>query len=152
MRGRGRWKLMSAEGVSLILGVLAVAAGAALIWFFGHRADARRADRFPDRPFLEPGALWRKLYRKNEVSLESVEVALRLVSDATTIPAGKLRPTDRFAVELAPERGWEFDDGLAEIAWYLEAKSKGSSEGLQTVDDLIRLLDQLNRRSDPQTV
>lgn len=134
---------MSAEGITVAVAILVLAAGAALIWLFGRRADAQRASRFPARALLDPGELWRDFYRESDVSLESVETALRLVSEATTVPAGKIRPTDRFAVELAPERGWEFDDGLAEIAWYVESKSKGSSEGLETVDDLIHLLDRL---------
>lgn len=141
---------MSAEEIIVALGILVIAAGAALVWLFGRRAEARRANRFPERPLLEPAELWRDFYRDSEVSLASVETALRLVSEATNVPAGKPRPTDRFATELAPDRGSEFDDGLAEVAWYVESKSKGSSEGLETVDDLIRLLDRLEPRRDAQ--
>lgn len=138
---------MPTEGITLSVAIVVLTAGAALVWFFGRRVDARRASRFPERPLLNPGELWRDFYRESAVSRESVETALRLVSEATTVPAGKIRPTDRFAAELAPETGWEFDDGLAEIAWYVESKSKGSSEGLETVDDLIRLLNRLEHEA-----
>lgn len=143
---------MSAEGLLLATGLLVVLASAVLVWFFGKRADARRAGRFSERPFLEAAQIWRDAYRETEVSLDSVEAALRLVSEATEVPAGKIRPADRFAVELKPERGWEFDDGLAEISWYVEARGRGNSTSLETVDDLIRLLDRLEHRDKPQTL
>lgn len=139
---------MSQVGMLWLMIVLVVAGGA-LTWYFGKQADAKRVSRFGERASLESDQFWRDFYPRREVTLESVVEALRLVSDSTEVPPGKLRPTDRFAVELAPERGWEFDDGLAEIAWYVESKSKGSSEGLETVDDLIRLLDRLERRREP---
>lgn len=130
---------------------LVLAVGAALVWLLGRRAEARRTTRFAARPDLDPARIWRDFYSDGEASLASVETALRLVGEATTVPAGKLRPTDRFAVELAPERGWEFDDGLSEIAWYLESKSKGSGRELETVDDLVRLLDRPDNISDYRT-
>lgn len=137
---------MSQVGMLWLMIVLVVAGGA-LTWYFGKRADAKRVSRFRERASLETDQFWRDFYPGREVTLESVVEALRLVSDTTEVQPGKLRPTDRFTVELAPERGWEFDDGLAEIAWYVESKSKGSSEGLETVDDLIRLLDRLEHQA-----
>ena len=41
--------------------------------------------------------------------------ALRVYGHSVAIiwyPNGKLCPPDRFEVELAPTKGWEFDDGL----------------------------------------
>lgn len=142
---------MFAGSLYLALALLVTLAGAALVWFSGKRAEARRAARFSERPLLEPAAIWRDIYHEREVSLHSVETALRLVSEATDVPVGKIRPADRFAVELAPERGWEFDDGLAEISWYVESRSKGSSADLETVDNLIRLLGRLEERGESQT-
>ncbi len=44
------------------------------------------------------------------------EVVLELWMEVATIldlPAGKLRPQDRFDAELGPERGWEWGDNIA---------------------------------------
>jgi len=139
---------MSQTGMLWLLIVLMVAGGA-LTWYFGKRADSRRIARFHERATLSFEQFWREFYPGEEVRLESIAEALRLISDATEVAPGKLRPTDRFTAELAPERGWEFDDGLAEVAWYVEWESKGSSAGLETVDDLIRLLDRLEHRPEP---
>jgi hypothetical protein len=141
-----------AEGGFWALGALVVLGSAAVIWFFGRKANAQRVARFQNRANLEPGEFWREFYPEGEVSLQSVEQALRLVSEATEVPPGRLRPEDRFAVELAPERGWEFDDGLAEISWDLEAMKKGSSEGIETVDDLIHRLDDLDHSNARQVL
>lgn len=136
----------------LWLFIILMVAGGALTWYFGKWADTRRIARFQERETLSLSQFWQEFYPSEEIGLESVAEALRLISDATEVATGKLRPTDRFAVELAPERGWEFDDGLAEVAWYVESKSKGSSEGLETVDDLIRVLDRLEHRSKLQVM
>lgn len=133
---------------AMLFGIGVLLASAVLIWFFGRKAEARRADRFSERSAVDPVDLWRARYEESGVSRASVESALRLVSSATGVPVGRIRPEDRFAVELAPERGWEFDDGLAEISWYVESKSKGSSADVETVDDLIRLLDRLEHPQD----
>lgn len=133
------------QEASWLLGVLVVAGASAAIWFFGRKAEALRVARFKNRASLDILEFWSKYYPSGEVSLKSVEEALRLVNEATEVPPGKLRPDDRFAVELAPERGWEFDDGLAEIYWDLEAKKKGASEGIRTVEDLIHRLEDLHQ-------
>ena len=118
------------------MAVVVVAAGA-LIWIFGRRADRLRVARFAERPVLSVERRWEKFYRDRGVSAEAVARALNLIEDALGIPSGKLRPDDRFADELAPENGWEFDDGLADLRWYLEGSRKGSSESVHTVDDFI---------------
>lgn len=138
---------MSGQWIALTAAILVLATAAALVWLLGRSADARRAGRFSERPAVGAAGLWEAFYRENGVYLDSVESALRLISQATTVPEEKLRPGDRFAIELAPERGWECDDGLAEVAWYMESKSKGSSRGIKTVDDLIRVLDHIKHPS-----
>jgi hypothetical protein len=40
---------------------------------------------------------------------------LEIVERESDVPRALIRPTDRFDLELAPEVGWEFDDGVALI-------------------------------------
>jgi hypothetical protein len=118
--------------VTLLAGVL--------LWVLARRAEDRRVGRISGRSSLDAKEIWKEFYEGTTISPESVEAALRLVGDATNLPPGKLRPSDRFADELAPEPGWEFDDGLAQISWYLESLDGRGSEDLYTIDDLIRRL------------
>jgi hypothetical protein len=61
-------------------------------------------------------------------------------------PAGCLRPSDRFDVELAPAKGWEFDDGLGRLTAVAEERlrTRGLDKGLvaqiKSVDDYVRLV------------
>lgn len=67
------------------------------------------------------------------------------IARALNVPAGKLRPTDRFGVELAPDAGWGYDDclGLVEDALREAAARKQvivDLKSLSTVDDCIKAL------------
>lgn len=53
---------------------------------------------------------------------------LDAVARAADIPRGVIRPGDRFDAELAPERGWEFDDGIALLPSVLASEFGGTAE------------------------
>lgn len=61
-----------------------------------------------------------------------------------SVPAGMLRPQDRFSVELAPIKGEEWDSGygilLYEIQQMAKKKNVSIQKKVETVDDCIRLL------------
>ena len=87
----------------VICGIVVAATGAMI------RAKCKR---FSGRKEYNPSDLCRIFFSESLLSRSEVLAVLREVSLATDIPLGKLRPSDRFAVELSPVRGWEFDDGL----------------------------------------
>jgi hypothetical protein len=69
------------------------------------------------------------------------------VSQELGIPAGKLRPSDRFDGELAPAQGNEFDSGVAMLAYDLKLAAKRHRRSLDgnvyTLDDYLRLMNEL---------
>lgn len=122
-----------------------VATFVALIWSLGQGADRRRANRFKDRENWPAKRLWEQSYRESGIPESVVEDALALIEQATGVPAGRLRPEDGFTEILAPEKGWEFDDGIAELRWELEARAKVRGSAVATVDEFIRVLAETRR-------
>jgi hypothetical protein len=118
--------------VSFILGVA--------VWIFGRKADQGRLRRFDERIDLPIKESWEPFCRDSGVPLSVAEDALRIVENATGVSRGKLRPEDRFAEELAPEKGWEFDDGLAELQWELESQTLVGGAEVKTVGDFVKAL------------
>lgn len=126
--------------IGLLLTVL-ISAG-----LLGRRADQRRRQRLSSRESLDDA--WTHYMDHEEVSRESVDIVLKSVTKAIGVAPGKLAPTDRFGVELAPDRGWEYDDGLAEVEWDLRALGLRDLRSAQTLGDLARLVDAHLRASD----
>jgi len=98
-------------------------------WFMIETARMLRQKRarFRTRPELPLDELER-LFSTRTVTRCDLDRFLTRVERATDIPKGKLRPDDRFAVELAPVRGWEFDDGLNLLPLVLQRDFGGSIE------------------------
>ena len=128
------------QAVVLLISVSLVFFLVGFLWFGARKSERRRVDRFGDRADQSASEIWQEYFKERGVSLGVVEEALRLVEEATGVAGGRLRPDDRFTEELAPEKGWEFDDGLAELRWFLESKKKGASEGIFTLDDFVLAL------------
>lgn len=125
-------------------GVLLVAVVALV---FGQRAMARKKRaRLENRTNLGEREFYELFYAGSGIPAEIVCALILEVSNATGIPPGKLRPTDRFASELSPPKGWEFDDCIAHIHWNVASLvRKLRKTGLEipepkitTVDDYIR--------------
>jgi hypothetical protein len=126
----------------LQIGILAlvIALGSIYFLFAGRRADERRRARFAHREDLSFDAFYRQYYQDSDLDADSVQRALDQVAGALNVPIGKLRPDDRFAVELAPQKGWELDDGAGLLGQVV--RNKGAAAGAQqirTLDDFIRV-------------
>jgi hypothetical protein len=121
----------------LVVGI--IVAGGTLFTLSSRRAGLHKAKRLSHRPELSLQEFQEQFYRDSDISPGVLAEALRAIEEATAVPRGQLRPQDRFAEELAPEKGWEFDDGLAELRWELEARGKNRDSVVSTVDDFIRI-------------
>lgn len=101
-----------------------------------------KLSRFAGRATMSPHDLFTTFYEGLGFSEEDVVRILRQVASATEVPIGRLRPQDRFDHELAPVKGWEFDDGLAEITWLVGTEARKARDPrapqIDTLDDLIR--------------
>ncbi|OGL47350.1 MAG: hypothetical protein A2W05_00965 [Candidatus Schekmanbacteria bacterium RBG_16_38_10] len=125
----------------VIFGVVILGSLAGL-WLATRNVKRKRRLPFQDRPDMSEEEFFVTYYRDASITKETICHVLKVVANATEIPATKIRPSDRFDRELAPVRGWEFDDGLAEISWFAKSKMKKAGvrepTQLHTVDDLIR--------------
>jgi hypothetical protein len=117
------------------------AALAVLYWIGARRAHRALADRFANRPTLDFSSFY-QIHYAGKLDRETVEQLLAHVAQELSIPANKLRPSDRFDVELKPARGWEFDSGkgilLVELHKLARAKGKSIDTKLVvTLDDYL---------------
>lgn len=127
----------------ILAGVLVAAA--AIISLCERHNRRRKRIRFEHRESATTGQLATFF---PSIPRDTVEEALGIISIAADVPVGMLRPHDRFDKELAPVRGWEFDDGLAQLEWALKdrAQSKEAMNDLprmETVADFVRAYHQL---------
>jgi hypothetical protein len=134
--------IWSAKAAAVLLAT-AVAVAAAIVW--GAQASKGRRRTLRDRPELSVGEIHASYYADSSISKAVVERALGEISEDLGVPLGKLRPEDRFEVELGPARGWEFDDDLSDLA--ARARHRLAESGalpdvapIRTVDDYIRLV------------
>lgn len=117
--------------------------------YFHHRwLRQRKITRVSTRAPLGPDQFYEKYYASSGLPKRVVLQLLKEVANASDIPVPLLRPEDRFTVELAPIKGWEFDDGLVELSWLTEDREKRFAgkvdlSKIQTVDDYIRTIGQL---------
>jgi hypothetical protein len=70
------------------------------------------------------------------------------------LPPGKLRPDDRFAEELAPPKGWEWDDDIVEVQWAGERRLKRSGikadlSPIKTLGDYVEFFCNLAMQKQP---
>lgn len=131
----------------LILG-LAVTGGV-IAWHFIPRRE--RLKRFENRPELS----WEQIYGEFFAG-KNLPKALALelwseVANSLGLPPGKLRPADRFDIELAPPTGWEFDDDFVVVYWAAERRLKRlglrvEHSNVQTLADYVEFFCKLVER------
>jgi len=68
------------------------------------------------------------LFPDSKLTMDEFTDFITYVERATEIPREYLRPEDRFDGNLAPERGWEFDDGLILLPEVLYRRFGGTVE------------------------
>ncbi|REJ69994.1 MAG: hypothetical protein DWQ31_01890 [Planctomycetota bacterium] len=108
------------------------------------RMKRKKLQRFADRRHLTDDELV-LTFDAEAGSPASVIRFLELVEFETDVPRGRLRRGDRFAVELAPKRGWEYDDGVALLPEILQREFGGEASDYDLVlhPTLGDLLDRL---------
>lgn len=96
------------------------------------------------RDDVSPEVVHREHYASDGLDRDLVVEILTHVAGELRVPVSKLRPTDRFEVELAPARGDAWDSGMGILLLDLQrmAKRRGVRvEGaIVTVDDDVRAM------------
>jgi hypothetical protein len=130
---------MNAGIMTTIIGGL-LTVGGVLAWnFIPHR---RRLARFADREELSADSIYSEFFAANNFPKGLVLELWNEVAGSLRVPPGKLRPTDRFDKELAPVKGWEFDDDTLEVHWAAQRRVKklgvdADISAVQTLRDYV---------------
>jgi len=125
----------------IFIGVLLIAAF--LLWHGTKKAEVKKLQRLADRDSISAEEFYLKYYVNTDLPKNNVISLLEEIAIATEIPKEKIRPNDRFSLELAPEKGWELDDGLfLFLAKWKKLLAKNNLaidfNSINTVDDFIR--------------
>jgi hypothetical protein len=110
-------------------------------------ADKEMLERFSDRKPIDFDEFY-ALHYAGLIDQKLVQELMEHVADELSIPANKLRPDDRFELELKPLTGWEFDSGQNILFIEIDkiAKERGKKVDLNTIrtlDDYIKIMAQL---------
>ena len=118
-----------------------------VLWFLieNWRMLRNKRRRFVHRQALDMGEL-QSLFPDSRLTLDDFTEFLIYVERATDVPKQYLRPEDRFDTQLAPVRGWEFDDGLILLPEVLQRRFGGDLEAYDlttssTLADLLRVVE-----------
>jgi hypothetical protein len=123
---------------AIIAGV--VLAGGLLVWVYVPKK--RRLKRFEYRPELDLDEIYQEFFAAKSLPRDLVCELWKEISEVLHVPAGKLRPDDRFDRELAAPKGWEYDDELSDLQWVAERRLKqiggqGDLSQIKTVGDYV---------------
>lgn len=107
------------------------------------KAMAKSLDPRSREP-LAPDQFYERFYLDSGLDRALVIELLEHVAQEVRIPAERIRPDDRFAVELAPGRGNEWDSGYAillnELASQARRRKRPITNTIATVDDYLRAM------------
>lgn len=131
--------------------------GKRLIQFISGPLQKDRVKRLGERELLSMDDFCSRFYSGEDLPRERILDVLQDLSEALEIPAGKLRPNDRFLVELAPLKNtWgsidDTDFSLMLLTKRLEKKYGVpiDMKAVKTIDDYIRAASSLP--SDPRVI
>jgi hypothetical protein len=105
------------------------------------------AMNFELRDSLSPDEFYERFYASSGLERELVVELLTHLAQELRIPIEKIRPEDRFAVELAPRKGDDWDWGYGLLLYELKSmarrKKKVVSHKIGTVDDYLRAVEEV---------
>jgi hypothetical protein len=127
----------------------------AVIWVWEQKTRRGGRPVYRERPDMSIADLHQRYYSGSKVTVADLEKFLGEISEQLGVAVPRLRPTDRFDKELAPTRGWEFDDPLGALT--LIARRELTANGLDpdlvaniyTVDDYVRIRSGCSSREGP---
>lgn len=130
---------MSATIIATVIGGVVVAGGV-LAWNFG--PERQRNKQFENRPDFSLDQIYSEFFACKNLPKDLVFELWKEVAEPLRVPPGKLRPDDRFGEELAPPKGWEWDDDIVEVQWAGERRLKRSGikadlSAIKTLGDYV---------------
>jgi hypothetical protein len=103
-----------------------------------------RMSRFAGREVMGPQEIYRRYFHNSGLREEVFVNQWREVARSLELPAGLLRPSDRFDTELKPLTGWPLYDDQIEHLFVWAQRKVGSGAGMtlsqvQSLGDFITL-------------
>jgi hypothetical protein len=140
--------------IYIALFCLTVVIGAVIIWNL--YPSRKRLSRFHEREELTSDQIYERFFSNELCSKDLVLELWNEVASVLGIPPGKLRLTDRFDKELAPEKGWEYDDEIGIINSIAQTRLKKSGttanfSGIKTLGDYVHLFCDVSLKNKPTT-
>jgi hypothetical protein len=128
---------------------LVLVIGGTWLWYVVPRKE--KFKRFADRAELKPDEIYARFFSEKNLPKGLVLELWNEVANCLRLSSGKLRPSDRFDKELAPVKGWEFDDDIVEVNWAAERRlkalgSKPDPSEVQTLGDYVEFFCRLESK------
>lgn len=93
---------------------------------------------------LSPDSFFDAYYKESGLDRALVIELLEHVAHELKLPVEKLRPTDRFSIELAPGKGSAWDSGYGILLYELSSLAKkrklNTEMKIDSVDDYLRAM------------
>jgi hypothetical protein len=125
----------------ILPGVVAIAATVIFINYF-NQGYKKKIERFEGRETLTFDQIYERYFEKKDLDKSKVFELWNEIEDTLELPKGLIRPTDSFDKELAPAKGYEWDDQIIGITWDAERRMKKAGkkidlQKIKTVEDYI---------------
>ena len=115
---------MSEKAIAILVGLLGLALCTIIVWLWNFIPLKEKLKRFANREELTLDEIYLQFFASMNLPKESFLELWNEVADSLRLPRGKLRPGDRFDKELAPAKGWEYDDEIADVYWAAQHRLK----------------------------
>ncbi len=111
----------------------------------------QKAKPFESREDMSAEEFYSRFDGRSGLTMDEVTSVLLDVASEIGVPAGRLRPDDRFAQERRPVQGWEYDDGIGILEWLARRRAKALGVAVDlsrvaTLDDYIRFMVAVEQR------
>jgi hypothetical protein len=124
----------------ILLAIAIGAAGAVTVGLYFRTARKAKVDRLAGRPEQTVHQIYQSFFADMAIPEKRVAELWEELARVLELPASKLLPTDRFDVELAPPKGYEFDDPIKDVKFLISKYSLRAGvkpEAIETIRDYI---------------
>ena len=125
-----------------------------VVVLYFHHAYASKLRRLDGRDDLSNEEIYQRFFENSGLPEDAVISAWTELAEFLELPTGKLRPADRFAHELAPPKGHEYDDPSLMVPGLLARRVQDSGEStsathvpeIRSVSDYVVFAARLNQQ------
>lgn len=138
-----------------LIGLIAGLVGMSIVILYFYTAHKKKNARFATRESINTEKIYEKFYGDSGIPRDIVIQLWTELAFIIELPKEKLRPSDRFLYELAPEKGFDFDDATKVFHIFLKKKLRMLGHEsyiptINTINDYIYILGSLQMNSRAQ--